>query len=225
MKILALESGDQACSVAIWQDGAVLERSEVAPRRQTQLLLPWVEGLLAEAALTLAQLDAIAFGHGPGAFTGVRLATSVAQGLAFSHDLPLVGVSTLASIALQLSVTHPQEPHFLALLDARMDEVYLGAYARDADGLVSALVDDCVCSPDRPPALPEWSWQAGGSGLVHAARLAAQLDLATQDLALYPQAATVATLAVRAFNQGQAVAAENARPVYLRDQVIQGAVR
>lgn len=225
MKLLALESGDQACSVAIWQDGDIAERFELAPRRQTQLLLPWTEALLAEAGLTLAQLDAIAFGHGPGAFTGVRLATSVAQGLAFSHDLPVIGISTLASLAQQLNQQHPDAEGFLPLLDARMDEVYLGAYERDADGLVSALVDDCVCSPDKLPALPSRRWQAGGSGLVHEARLHAGIEMIAEDLALYPRAATVATLAARALQQGQAVAAIEARPVYLRDQVIQGAVR
>jgi tRNA threonylcarbamoyladenosine biosynthesis protein TsaB len=225
MKLLALESGDQACSVALWQDGAVIQRSELAPRRQTQLLLPWVEALLAEAGIGLASLDAVAFGHGPGAFTGVRLATSVAQGLAFSHGLPVVGISTLASLAQQLNQQHPQAEGLLPLLDARMNEVYLGAYERDADGLVTALVDDCVCPPDRLPSLPARRWQAGGSGLVHGETLAQQLTLAGQDLALYPQAATVATLAARAFRQGQAVAATDARPVYLRDQVIQGAVR
>lgn len=225
MKILALESGDQACSVAIFQDGEVRERFEIAPRQQSLLLLPWVKEMLAETGLALAQLDAIAFGHGPGAFTGVRLATSIAQGLAFSRDLPVVGISTLASLAQQLNERHPAAEGFLPLLDARMHEVYLGAYRRDADGLVTAQVADSVCAPDRLPALPACRWQAGGSGLVHEQVLAQNLELAGADAGLSPRASAIARLAVRALAQGAGQAAAEARPVYLRDQVIQGAVR
>lgn len=225
MKLLALESADQGCSVALWQDGDLRDRFEIAPRRQTLLLLPWVEQLLAEAGVSLPQLDAIAFGRGPGAFTGVRVATSVAQGLAFSQDLPLVEISTLASIAQQINTLQPEADGILPVMDARMSEMYLGAFERDADGLVTAIADEVVCAPDALPELPNRQWQAGGPGLVYADALAAQVTLAGQHLALYPQAATVATLGARAFKQGRAVAAEAARPVYLRDKVIRGAIR
>lgn len=225
MKLLALESADQGCSVAVWQDGELLERFELAPRRQTLLLLPWAEQLLAEAGLSLQQLDALAFGHGPGAFTGVRVATSVAQGLAFSADLPLVGISTLAALALGIKRQHQEADSLLPLLDARMGEIYLGAYEADADGLVSPLCDDRVCAPEPLPALPSRRWQAGGGGLVYAEQLGAQLTLAGQDLALYPQAASVAALAARELAAGRTQAAEDARPVYLRDKVTKGAVR
>ncbi len=225
MKILALESGDKACSVAIWQDGELLERSELAPRQQTRLLLPWSKQLLADAGLSLAQLDAIAFGHGPGAFTGVRLATSVAQGLAFSHDLPVVGVSTLASIALQLSEAQPEADYFLPLLDARMQEVYLGAYERNETQLVTPLVADCVCAPDSLPELPSHEWLAGGSGLVWQDTLAQQLRLSVGEADLYPQAAAIARLAAPKVAQGDTLEASRVSPVYLRNQVIQGAIR
>lgn len=225
MKILALESADQACSVALWLDGDIQQRFEVAPRRQTLLMLPWVKAMLADAGLSLSQLDGLALGHGPGAFTGVRVATSVAQGLAFSADLPLVGVSTLAALAQGVNARVPGADALLPVLDARMQEVYLGAYERDADGLVSALVDDCVCPPARLPPLPARRWQAGGGGLIYADTLASQLTLAGHDAALYPQAACVATLAVRAFKRGEAQAAESVLPVYLRDKVIRGAIR
>jgi tRNA threonylcarbamoyladenosine biosynthesis protein TsaB len=239
VKLLALESADKACSVALWlgsnglgsnglgsngQDGEVLERFEIAPRQQTLLLLPWVEAILAEAGLSLSQLDAIAFGRGPGAFTGVRVATSVAQGLAFSSDLPVVGVSTLAALAHAINQQYPQAEGLLPVLDARMGEVYLGAYLRDDDGLVTAMADDRVCAPEAVRDLPDIAWQAGGSGLVYAETLATKLTFAGQDLALYPQAASVAALAARAFARGEAVAPENALPVYLRDKVTSAAL-
>lgn len=225
MKILALESGDSACSVAILQDGAVLARSELAPRGQSLLLLPWVKALLAEAGLALGAFDAIAFGHGPGAFTGVRLATSVAQGLAFSNDLPVIGVSTLASMALQLHDRQPQAVGLLPVLDARMQEIYLGAYQPDVDGLVTALSEDRLCAPDHLPPLPLLPWLAGGSGLLYQQALGQHLELAGTEESIYPQAAAIARLAVRIRVQGGGQLAETAGPVYLRDQVIQGAVR
>lgn len=225
MKILALESADQACSVALWLDGEVRERFEIAPRRQTLLLLPWVKEMLAVAGLSLSQLDGLAFGHGPGAFTGVRVATSVAQGLAFSANLPVVGVSTLAALAQGINERLPAADALLPVLDARMQEIYLGAYARDADGLVTALADDCVCPPESLPKLPKRDWQGGGGGLIYADTLATQLTLTGQTEALYPQAACVAALAARAFERGDAQEAVAVRPVYLRDKVIRGAIR
>lgn len=228
MKILAVESADQACSVAIWQNGEALQRHELAPRQQTLKMLPWVEQLLAEAGLTLTQLDAIAFGRGPGAFTGVRVATSVAQGLAFSANLPVAGISTLAALALDVSQLAMHLDHFLPVLDARMGEVYLGAYQRDDDALVSPLIADGVFAPTALPAVAGASdirWAAGGSGLAYEPQLAQAYRLDACHLAMSPQAASVAKLAVRAVAQGLAVAAEQAAPVYLRDQVVQGAVR
>ena len=100
MKLLALDTATEACSAAVWVDGAVLERYERAPRRHAALILPMIEAVLAEANLTPLQLDAIAFGRGPGAFTGVRIAIGIAQGIAFAADLPVVPISTLAALAL-----------------------------------------------------------------------------------------------------------------------------
>ena len=101
MKLLAFETATEACSVAVWVDGQVCERFQVAPRRHTELALPWAEALLAEAGIARAQLDAIAVGRGPGAFTGVRLAIGIAQGIALALDRPVLAVSTLAALALR----------------------------------------------------------------------------------------------------------------------------
>ena len=110
MKLLALDTATEACSAAVWVDGAVLERYELAPRRHAALILPMIEAVLAEAGLSPPQLDAIAFGRGPGAFTGVRIAVGIVQGIAFAADLPVIPISTLAALALgaeqELSLIH-----------------------------------------------------------------------------------------------------------------------
>ncbi|MDX9765494.1 MAG: tRNA (adenosine(37)-N6)-threonylcarbamoyltransferase complex dimerization subunit type 1 TsaB, partial [Chiayiivirga sp.] len=139
MKLLALETATEACSVALWNDGEVLERFEIAPRRHAELTLPWIEELLAQAGMVRAQLDAVACGRGPGAFTGVRLAVAITQGLALALDRPAVGVSTLDALALPamraLERAGDSATGVLAAIDARMGEVYLADYARDAGGI------------------------------------------------------------------------------------------
>ena len=115
MKLLALETSTEACSVAVWIDGEVRERFELAPRRHAELALPWAEQLLAEAGIAKSQLDAIAVGRGPGAFTGVRLAIAIAQGIALALDRPVLPVSTLAALAMRA-----QGDRIIAAIDARM---------------------------------------------------------------------------------------------------------
>ena len=149
MKLLAIETSTEACSVALYVDGEIAERHELAPRRHTQLVLPWADELLAHAGLAKSQLDAIAVGRGPGAFTGVRLAIALAQGLALALDRPVLPVSTLATLAMQ-----GQGPRILAAIDARMGEVYLGAFLRDADGLVTADGAEQLGWPRRTPPRP-----------------------------------------------------------------------
>ena len=143
MKLLAFETATEACSVALWIDGDVRERFELAPRRHAELSLPWAEQLLAEAGIAKSQLDAIAVGRGPGAFTGVRLAIAIAQGIALALDRPVVPVSTLAALAMQ----SPGE-RILAAIDARMGEVYLG-------GVRSAMATAWSRSARKPSAQPD----------------------------------------------------------------------
>ena len=226
-RILALETAGESCSVALLDDSLpegqqIRETFEIAPRKQTELALPMVESLLSEAGLELKEMDCIAFGHGPGAFTGVRVAAAVAQGLAFSAELPVVGVSTLAACALSVA-TEKEAKQIIACFDARMGELYLGAYRIDEGKLVTVLADGLF----KPDALPELSgaWLIAGSGLVYQEALTAAYDASACIPDAHPHAKAVAELALSAFLRGEAVSAEQAQPVYLRDQVIQGAVR
>lgn len=225
-RILALETAGESCSVALLDDSLpagqqIRETFEIAPRKQTEMALPMVDAMLAAANLSLRELDCIAFGHGPGAFTGVRVAAAVAQGLAFSAELPVVGVSTLAACAL--SVTPPPNGQVIACFDARMGEVYLGAYRIHGEQ-VETLLPDSLFKPDALPDL-DGQWLIAGSGLVYQDALEAKYDASICVPDAHPHAQAVAQLALSAFVRGEAVSAELAQPVYLRDQVIQGAVR
>ena len=216
MKLLAFETSTEACSVALWLDGALHERFELAPRRHAELALPWAEALLADAGIAKTQLDAIATARGPGAFTGVRLGVAIAQGIALALDRPVVPVSTLAALALPAA-----RERILAAIDARMGEVYLAAFQREGAGL-RLLQPEAVARPETT-GLPEGDgWHGVGTGFAAAdgalpARLGARL--ASIDAGALPHAADVARLAVAAFARGEAVAPERLEPAYLRDNV------
>ncbi|MBV0933477.1 tRNA (adenosine(37)-N6)-threonylcarbamoyltransferase complex dimerization subunit type 1 TsaB [Marinobacterium weihaiense] len=220
-KILALDTSTDACSAALLLDGQLLQRFKVEPRRHTHLLLPMVEELLAEADVPLRALDAIAFGRGPGSFAGIRIATGAAQGLALAADLPVVPVSTLEAMAFAAAAQEGQ--YLVTALDARMDEVYWSAW-QCRDGLPVLKVEEQVCAPAAmvlPAELQGQPLQALGSGWCYAeqmnAALVAQVEQCQPDV--YPQAEAMARLAQGALARGEAVAPDEARPVYLRDQV------
>lgn len=218
MKLLALETSTEACSVALHVDGRVLARFRHAPRLQTELLLPMAEELLAEAGLTLAALDALAYSRGPGAFTGVRIAAAAVQAFAFARDLPVVAVSSLQTLAQGAWRVHGAG-RVLAVFDARMDEVYAGAYARDGD-LMQPLAPDCLCAPAALPAALRGEWFAAGNGVAaHEAVLRGQCDFTGVDATLFPSAEDVLPLALAQFAREGGQAAELALPVYLRDEV------
>lgn len=224
MHLLAFELSTEACSVAVWSDGAVRARHEVAPRRHAELALPWAEALLAEAGLARTQLDAIAVGRGPGAFTGVRLGISIAQGIALALDRPVVPVSTLAVLARG---AHDGVPaRVLAAIDARMHEVYAGAFALDAAGHVIALDAERVAAPDAvalPAGAPgDAPWRGVGTGFAAGQGALAQAlagQLVVHDAAALPHAADLAALAAEAYARGGAIAPEAVEPAYLRNQV------
>ncbi len=217
MKLLAIETATEACSVAVLVDGEVRERFEIAPRRHAELTLPWAEQLLAEAGVGKAQLDAIAVGRGPGAFTGVRLAIAIAQGIALALDRPLLPVSTLAALAMRA----PGAGDVLAAIDARMGEIYVATFRRAGGGVV-ATCDETVIPPGDY-ALPEGDgWHGVGTGFaavdgVLQSRL--QGRLASVDAAALPHAADVARLGALAFARGEAIAPERIEPAYLRNNV------
>jgi len=220
-RILAIEAATEACSAALLIDDTVQERFEIAPRQHVALLLPFVESLLADAGTSLGQLDAVAFGRGPGSFTGVRIAAGMTQGIAFGADLPVIPVSTLAALA-QGTVREHGATAVLAALDARMQEVYWGAYRCDAEGLVEDVGKERVCAPAMVECPQQDDWAGAGSGWdAYADVLAPRCSVPAAGVYAqqHPHAADVARLAARAFAQGEVLAPEQAIPVYLRNNV------
>jgi tRNA threonylcarbamoyladenosine biosynthesis protein TsaB len=216
--LLALDTATEACSVALLHDGRVLSHYEVIPRLHAQRLLPMVKDLLDQAGVPLAALDAIAFGRGPGAFTGVRIAIGVVQGLAFALDRPVLPVSDLAVLAQRALREHGAQ-QVAAAIDARMDEVYWGCY-RAEQGEMRLLGSEAVLPPERAslPRDASGDWFGAGTGWgSYAARI--PVTPSGQDAAMLPHAEDLLSLARYAWARGEAVAAEQAQPVYLRDQV------
>lgn len=220
-RILAVETSTEACSVALLVGDEVCERFEVAPRQHARLLLPFAESLLAEAQLQPAQLDAIAFGRGPGSFTGLRIAAGMAQGIAFGADLPVVALSTLAVLAQGL-MREQGAVRVLAVLDARMQEVYCGGLQRQADDTLELVGRERVCAPADVETFPDADWYGAGSGWQTYGALLRQIT-GLPDARVFPQqlphAADLARLAVAEFEIGAALPPEQAVPVYLRDNV------
>lgn len=183
------------------------------------LALPWAEQLLAEAGISRRQLDAIAVGRGPGAFTGVRLAIGIAQGIALALDLPVLAISTLQVLALRAPA---EATHVLACIDARMGEVYAGLFERQGEAMLM-LGSEVVCAPEAvllPQSAPQWA--GVGTGLAAGEmplqqRFAGRLS--SVDAAALPHAADLLTLALPAALRGEGVAPERVEPAYLRDNV------
>jgi tRNA threonylcarbamoyladenosine biosynthesis protein TsaB len=219
MRVLALDTSTECCSVALLLDDDVRLRAEITERSHADLVLPMVDELLAEAGLTLADLDGIAFGRGPGAFTGLRIAAGVVQGLAFGAGLEVAPVSSLASVAAQVAVS-PGE-RVLVCNDARMGEVYWGVFRPEADGHVTALGPERVTPPERVGEGDEVASHAAGNALSRYPALAERL--AARGLRLHagllPRADAIARLGARALASGQGLPAESAVPVYVRDDV------
>ena len=226
MKLLALETATEACSVALYLDGDVLERFEIAPRRHAELTLPWIDELLAHAGIAKSQLDAVACGRGPGAFTGVRLAVAMVQGLALALDRPAIGVSTLETLALpamrMLDARDEAIDGVLAAIDARMGEIYLADYRRDGSGAWVRHGDECVIAPSSvvlPDAEPRIGVGTGFSAENGALATGLAAQLSRVDAAALPHAVDVARLAAAAFSRGEGRAPEDIQPAYLRNKV------
>ncbi|MGM0520479.1 MAG: tRNA (adenosine(37)-N6)-threonylcarbamoyltransferase complex dimerization subunit type 1 TsaB [Pseudomonadota bacterium] len=224
LHLLALDASSSACSAALLRrDGdreTCLARFEMTPRAHTRRLMPMVNDVLAEAGVTPAQLDAVAFGRGPGSFTGLRIAAGTAQGLAFGLDRPLIGVSTLEALALQAHRRFHYR-YVATAIDARMGEIYAAAW-HCADGRVTALSDEAVLPPARF-SLPrqDTDWAGVGSGFTLWEQFTAEVHIAMlQHLSdVEPRAEEMARLAARDFDAGLGKAAYDAQPVYLRNNV------
>jgi tRNA threonylcarbamoyladenosine biosynthesis protein TsaB len=219
MKILAIETATEACSAALEIEGSCIQRFEISPRRHTQLILPMIDELLHEADIKINELDAIAFGQGPGAFTGVRIAIGVVQGLAFAHDLPVIPVSTLAALAQHFARQHD---HIAAAIDARMQEIYWGLYKKNDSGLMQAIIEEKVCSPIDLTVISEGNWFGVGSGWkTYPEELQYKFNdnLSGFDGNVFPSAEDILTLAKPVFQQNKAISVEAATPVYLRNKI------
>ncbi len=219
MKLLAIDTATEACSAALHIDGVTTTKYEVAPRKHAEFILSMVDELLAESSLSLTQLDALAFGRGPGAFTGVRIATGVIQGLSMSVDCPVVPVSTLAALA-QGAISESKQ--VACAIDARMGEVYWGLYQANESNIMRLVGEECVCPPDAVHIPASDGWYGVGSGWeTYANELQTRLagSLSGFRPGDYPSAEAICTLAIDAYQRGEAVDAAEAQPVYLRDKV------
>ena len=216
MNILALDTSSEWCSAALWRSGAVIAREQLAGQRHSELILPMVDAVLAEASLALSRLDAIAFGAGPGSFTGLRIACGVTQGLALGADVPVVPVGTLEALA-----EASDAPRAICALDARMGEIYHAAYAREGEQW-AVVHAPSLCRPDAVPEVAGDGWAGCGSGFaVHpetlAARYAGQMSVVRGDL--FPHAAAMASIAARAVTRGNVLDPALAAPLYVRNKV------
>lgn len=224
MKFLALDTSTEACSVALALDGQILALDEVCPQQHSKRILPMLQQLLADAGVSLHQLDGIIFGRGPGSFTGVRIGVSVAQGLAFGADLPVFGVSTLAAMA-QAAAVQQNATEVIAAIDARMAEVYIAAFTLDEAGLMQAITPEIAAKPAAlPEVLTSLSFTSRvlgvGTGWQTYSQALQQLAPALiADSILYPSAQFMLPFASRAWQQQLFVSAEQAEPVYVRDEV------
>jgi tRNA threonylcarbamoyladenosine biosynthesis protein TsaB len=219
MRLLALDTSTEACSVALLLDGKLRLRFELTERSHAELVLPMVASVLDEAGLALADLDGLAFGRGPGAFTGLRIASGVVQGLAFGADLPVAPVSSLAAVAEQ--VPAPAGGPVLVCNDARMGEVYWGVFHREADGAVTALCSEAVSLPDAVGVGAPAARHVAGNALPRYLTLAERLAAAALRFhdGLYPRADAIARLGAIELAAGRGVPAERALPVYVRNNV------
>ena len=221
-KILAVDTATENCSVALLMGDEVISRCEYAPREHTTKILPMVDTVLAEAGIKLNQLDALAYGQGPGSFTGVRIGIGIAQGLAFGADLPMVGVSTLAAMAQGTYRVHKAD-NVLSAIDARMGEIYWGQYQRKTDGDWQIIGVEQVIVPDalvESVQTESGIWLTAGTAWeVYADTLAKLPFEMQQGSVLYPDSQDMVHLAKFAFARGESVSAEVASPVYLRDTV------
>jgi tRNA threonylcarbamoyladenosine biosynthesis protein TsaB len=208
MRFAAFETSTEWCSVALWRDGRTAAVERRAGNRHSDLALPMLERLLAAAGMTAAQLDAVAFGAGPGSFTGLRIACGLAQGLAFANGIPVIGISTLEAMAEESGAAR-----VVACLDARMHEVYYSALEKHAGRWKEVVEVRCV-SPHAVPQMGD-DWAGCGSGFA----VYGNLGLPRVLPEVHPTAIAVARLAGPRLAAGEGIDAALAAPIYVREKV------
>ena len=223
MKLLAIETCSEACSAAVYVDGEVVERYQIAARQHNELILPMAEQVLAEVQISLSQLDGLAFGCGPGAFTGVRICVAVSQGIAFAHDLPLLGISSLANLAAQAPATGQGEQQVFAAIDARMGEIYYGHYLVAPNSVpVLSGTEQVVTAEALNLELANFDYGMGSGWQSYAEPLMSKTGIKPEaiDADALPRASVTARLAVMQWQDATLLQPEQAQPVYLRNNVV-----
>ncbi len=218
--MLAVETSTEACSAALYIDGEIEERYELAPREHTKLILPMIDSLMAEAELKPQQLDGLAFSRGPGSFTGVRISTGIIQGIALGAELPVVPVSTLAAMAHHY-LKHSSSDCAFTAMDARMGEIFWGVYLKNQQGYAELVGEEAVTLAENI-VFPQQQGVGIGSGWdVYPEQLSSCLAELLQGIEAehLPRASAIVDLGVMGFKNDQAVVVEKAMPVYLRDKV------
>ena len=226
-KILAIDTATDACSVAVFINGEIVEDFSFIPRLHSQQLLPKVEQLLAKCQASVQDMDAIAFGCGPGSFTGIRIATAVAQGLAFAANLPVVPVSTLAAVS-QFAIRKYNANRVFASLDARLHEIYWGTY-QACEGIAvfcsEVIPQEQVGAPEQiaqiMSSINVSDWIGAGNGWRYYERL--NVGLSNYYADIYPHAHDIALLACRSVEKGEVLAPDEAMPSYVRNDVVRNA--
>ena len=223
MNLLAIETATETCSVALSINGEVRERYVHVPRHHAEFLLPWVGSLLADAGISLPAVDAIAFSRGPGSFVSLRLGIGVVQGLAWSVDRPVIPISSLAATAqsaLSSGSEHLQTSKILVALDARMNEVFSGLFEINADGVLNSIEPEQVCSPESIVKYANEDTLGVGIGFERYELLTSlHSSLGGLSADIWPKASSVLTLAEHWLESNDPLPADQAQPVYLRNDV------
>lgn len=219
MNIIALDTCTESCSAALLYQGELFEIIEMTQRGHSDLILGMMDSLFQQAGISISAIDVLAFGRGPGSFTGVRVGVGVAQGIAFARDLPVVPVSSLAAVAQTAADKYDLE-HIAVAMDARMGEVYTAHYQSES-GIVKLIDKEKVCPPEQCIPYDERQWTGVGTGWrEYDELLTSQFhSLANTFVACYPTASSVIKLAKIEAEAGRTLVAEQALPVYLRDNV------
>ncbi|QHG92523.1 tRNA (adenosine(37)-N6)-threonylcarbamoyltransferase complex dimerization subunit type 1 TsaB [Coxiella endosymbiont of Amblyomma sculptum] len=215
-KLLALETSTVACSAALWINGQITQKFEIAPQKHAEILLNLVDALLNDIRTNLKDLDAVAFGSGPGSFIGVRIATGVAQGIAYAMSLPVIPVSTLQALA-QTAYRKTNNEKVISGWDARMNSIYWGAYRANAEKTMQTIVRDRVDCP-KNIRFPKGKWLCVGNAWSIYSSFLLIDDCQFIKTDVYPDAASVASIAYQKFKIGDVLPPEKAEPTYIREK-------